>query len=61
MRGALLIFGLLALALGLFWIGQGSGVIAWPPSSFMVNDLQWAGYGAALGALGLVLIWQSQR
>jgi hypothetical protein len=61
MRGALLILGLLALALGLFWIGQGSGVIAWPPSSFMVNDLQWAGYGAALGALGLVLIWQSQR
>jgi hypothetical protein len=24
----------------------------------MVNQIQWAGYGAALAAFGLVLIWQ---
>ena len=30
MRKWLLIVGLLALAIGLLWIGQGTGVIAWP-------------------------------
>lgn len=61
MRQLLLILGLLALAIGLLWIGQGLGVIDWPKSSFMVRQLQWAGYGAALAGLGLVLIWQSKR
>jgi len=57
----LLILGLLALAMGLLWIGQGTGMINWPQSSFMIRQIQWAGYGAALAALGLVLIWQSKR
>ena len=61
MARALLIVGFLALAIGLLWIGQGTGAIAWPQSSFMINQLQWAGYGAALSALGLVLIWQARR
>ena len=61
MRRLLLVLGLLALAMGLLWIGQGTGVIAWPQSSFMINQLPWAGYGAALSALGLVLIWQARR
>ena len=53
--------GLIALAIGLLWIGQGAGVIAWPKTSFMINEIQWAGYGVALAAVGLILIWQSQR
>jgi uncharacterized membrane protein len=61
MPRALLIVGLLALAVGLLWIGQGLGVINWPQSSFMIRQMQWAGYGAALAALGLILIWQSKR
>jgi uncharacterized membrane protein len=61
MRRLLLIVGLLALAVGLLWIGQGLGVINWPQSSFMIRQMQWAGYGAALAALGLILIWQSRR
>jgi uncharacterized membrane protein len=60
MRQLLLIVGFLALAIGLLWIGQGTGVVKWPASSFMIQ-LQWAGYGAALAGLGLVLIWQSKR
>jgi hypothetical protein len=55
-----LILGFLALAVGLLWIGQGTGVVAWPRSSFMINQLQWAGYGAVLGAIGLMLIWQGK-
>jgi hypothetical protein len=61
MPRALLIVGLLALAVGLLWIGQGLGVINWPQSSFMTRQIQWAGYGAVLAALGLILIWQSKR
>jgi hypothetical protein len=61
MPRVLLIVGLLALAMGLLWIGQGLGVINWPQSSFMIKQMQWAGYGAALAALGLILIWQSNR
>jgi hypothetical protein len=61
MRKLLLILGLLALAIGLLWIGQGSGMIAWPRSSFMINQIQWAAYGAVLAAVGLILIWQGRR
>jgi hypothetical protein len=61
MRIPLLILGLVALAIGLLWIGQGTGVIKWPESSFMISQTQWAGYGAALAALGLIMVWQSRR
>jgi len=60
MARLLLIVGFLALAVGLLWIGQGTGAIAWPQSSVMINQLQWAGYGAMLGAVGLILIWQGK-
>jgi hypothetical protein len=61
MARSLSIIGFLALAIGLLWIGQGTGAIPWPRSSFMINQLQWAGYGALLGAVGLILIWQGNR
>ncbi|MGB9114468.1 hypothetical protein [Bradyrhizobium sp.] len=61
MRTLLLITGLLGLAIGLLWIGQGTGMINWPQSSFMIRHIRWAGYGAVLAALGLILIWQSKR
>jgi uncharacterized membrane protein len=61
MRKLLLVVGLCSLAVGLLWIGQGTGVIDWPQSSFMIRQIQWAGYGAALAALGLILIWRSRR
>ena len=61
MRNGLLVTGFLALAIGLLWIGKGTGVIAWPASSFMISQIQWAGYGALLAAVGLILIWQGKR
>jgi hypothetical protein len=36
-------------------------MVAWPQTSFMINQIQWAGYGAVLGAVGLILIWQATR
>jgi uncharacterized membrane protein len=61
MRTALLIFGILALLIGLLWIGQGTGAINWPQSSFMISQIQWAYYGAALAAVGVILIWRGRR
>ena len=61
MRAAFLIFGILALLIGLVWIGQGTGYITWPQSSFMISQMQWAYYGAALAVVGLILIWRGRR
>jgi hypothetical protein len=61
MRKLLLIIGALALLTGLLWIGQGTGYVAWPQSSFMISQIQWAYHGAALAVVGLILIWQGKR
>jgi hypothetical protein len=61
MRNLLLILGVVALLIGLLWIGQGTGYVAWPQSSFMISQIQWAWYGAALALAGLVLIWRGRR
>jgi uncharacterized membrane protein len=61
MRKLLLVVGWLALVVGLLWIGQGTGVIKWPESSFMISQIQWAYCGAALAVVGLILIWQGKR
>ena len=61
MRRLLLVPGVLLLLIGLLWIGQGTGFVAWPSSSFMISQIQWAYYGAALAVVGLVLIWRGKR
>jgi uncharacterized membrane protein len=61
MHKLLLVTGLLALALGLLWIGQGTGAINWPASSFMISQIQWAYYGAGLAVVGLTLLWLGKR
>jgi uncharacterized membrane protein YbhN (UPF0104 family) len=61
MRILFLILGIIALLIGLLWIGQGTGTINWPQSSFMIKQTQWAYYGAALAIVGLILIWRGKR
>ena len=61
MKIALLILGLLALLMGLLWIGQGTGVVHWPASSFMIDHRPWVLRGALLAVAGLVLILLSRR
>jgi hypothetical protein len=60
-RVLVLIVGVLALLIGLLWIGQGMGLIMWPASSFMLAQGEWAMRGALLAVLGLVAIWWSRR
>jgi hypothetical protein len=56
MRNVLLSVGVVAILIGLVWIGQGTGYFPYPSSSFMINDMAWAYYGIALGVLGLVAV-----
>ena len=61
MRTALLILGLLALAIGLLWVGQGAGLVHWPASSFMIDQRPWVTRGAILAFIGLAPILLSRR
>jgi hypothetical protein len=61
MRVVLSIVGVVAVLVGLLWIGQGTGYVRWPQSSFMIRQVQWAYFGLALAVIGFVLIWRSQR
>lgn len=61
MRILLLILGLLALAMGFLWIGQGLGYVHWPKTSFMIDQRPWAWRGAGLALVGLVLLYFSRR
>ncbi|MES2217119.1 MAG: hypothetical protein V4501_01775 [Pseudomonadota bacterium] len=61
MKTLLLTVGLVALAMGLLWIGQGLGYIKWPASSFMISQMKWTYYGAGLAVVGLIIILFSRR
>jgi uncharacterized membrane protein len=61
MRTFLLTLGILALFVGLLWIGQGTGTVNWPASSFMIRQVEWAYFGIVLAIIGLILIWRARR
>ena len=61
MKTALLILGIVAVLMGLLWIGQGTGLIKWSASSFMLDQRPWATRGALLAVAGTVLIILSRR
>lgn len=61
MKTALLIAGIAAVLIGLLWIGQGTGLIHWPSSSFMLDQRPWAIRGAILAVVGIVLLLLAQR
>lgn len=61
MRTVLAIIGVVALLMGLLWIGQGAGLVHWPASSFMLDQRPWATRGAILAVIGVALIVFSRR
>lgn len=61
MRAAVTIGGILVLLIGLLWIGQGSGYIHWPASSFMLEQRIWMLWGVLLAIAGIVLIRIGRR
>jgi hypothetical protein len=60
-RVILLVVGVLALLAGLLWIGQGTGIVPWPATSFMISQIAWAYRGAALAATGALMIFVSRQ
>ncbi|MBY0519775.1 MAG: hypothetical protein K2P79_05045 [Sphingomonas sp.] len=61
MKPALGIAGVLAVLMGLLWIGQGLGYVHWPASSFMIDQRPWAFRGAGLAMIGVLLVVLSRR
>jgi hypothetical protein len=61
MKIFLLCLGVLAVASGLLFVGQGAGIIHWPARSFMLDQTRWVYYGAAIAAAGLALILIARR
>ena len=55
------IFGVLAVLMGLLWIGQGTGLVHWPASSFMLDQRPWAIRGVALVLVGVGLLIFARR
>jgi hypothetical protein len=56
MQPLLTIVGAILLIMGLVFVGQGSGYFPYPASSFMINQSRWIYYGAAIAAVGLILV-----
>jgi hypothetical protein len=57
----LLAVGIVAILLGLVWIGQGTGYFPYPAGNFMINQTVWAYRGLGLAIAGLVAIFVSRR
>ena len=55
MKIVLRVVGPLFVAVGLFYYGQGTGLLAWPHNAAMVY------YGAAIIAVGAGLVWFAWR
>ncbi|KGD85774.1 hypothetical protein [Rhizobium sp. YS-1r] len=60
-RLALSVIGVLLIALGLLWIGQGSGIFPYPARSFMINQTPWLINGAIAAVIGLLAIGGARR
>ena len=51
----------IAVIIGVIWIGQGTGVFPYPASSFMIDQMPWVYRGAGLAAAGLIAIFLLRR
>ena len=60
-KGAALALGILAVLLGIVWIGRGSGLFVIPAHNFMAGQMPWAYRGAALSAIGAAVVYLSRR
>jgi hypothetical protein len=61
MKTLLTVVGVVAILIGLLWVGQGLGIVRWPASSFMIDMRPWSVRGAILAAVGVALILFARR
>ena len=60
MKPLALVVGVVLVAFGLLFAGQGAGIIMWPASSFMLAARIWVVYGLIIAAVGTAAIWWSR-
>jgi hypothetical protein len=60
-RIALIVVGIIAVLMGLLWIGQGTGYVRWPASSFMIDESGWTVKGLILAIAGAAMILIGRR
>ena len=56
-----LVLGIIVTAAGLLFALQGSGVVHWPASSFMLGDRSWTEYGIVIALMGIALMLTANR
>jgi hypothetical protein len=56
MRKTLLWIGIIALLMGILFIGQGTGYFPYPRESFMIGEIPWAWRGFWLAVAGLAAV-----
>ncbi|MGA2893184.1 MAG: hypothetical protein ABSE22_09960 [Xanthobacteraceae bacterium] len=56
MKTLLTLIGIMMLAAGFLFVGQGSGYIQWPAESFMIGQTEWVYYGGGIAVLGFLLV-----
>jgi hypothetical protein len=61
MKTLLMFIGIIVLAAGLLFVGQGSGYIRWPANSFMISQIKWVYYGGGMAVIGFLLIIFARR
>jgi len=61
LRIAAIVIGILMFAMGVLWIGQGTGLIMWPAESFMLAERKWAVNGIILALAGGAVILLGRR
>lgn len=61
LRPVLLVLGIVCVAMGVLWIGQGLGYVRWPASSFMIGVPEWSTRGLLLAVGGILLIFAGRR
>jgi hypothetical protein len=57
----MLTVGVLAVLLGLVWIGQGFGYVHYPANSPMLGNMHWVYVGAIVAIIGIGLVGYSRR
>lgn len=60
MRIAVAVIGILVLLLGLHWISEGTGFLAYPHSPLMYLKPTWTYVGLVTALVGAALIWSSR-
>jgi hypothetical protein len=56
MQTLMTVLGVILLIMGLVFMGQGSGYFPYPAESFMISQIRWVCYGAAIAVVGALIL-----